>query len=126
MNFILSDIAFFLIEGINNRQYFTPQNRQMNSWFHSGAEELNRTLSALQSEPCKCELAWSMFSWVRLVFSKLQCRIHCPRIAPWKTAYCYTISQGKLRISQGKLRIVTPLPATCAVFKHPLTMHFLS
>ncbi len=44
---------------------------KMNSRFHSGAEGVNRPLSALQSEPCKCESTWSLLcSWVCLVFPK--------------------------------------------------------
>ncbi len=69
-----------------NRQYFAPQNRQMNSRFHLGAEGVNRLLWVHQSEPCQCE-STSAFLGVSALF---KARIHCQRSAQFP--------QGKPRI----------------------------
>ncbi len=73
----------------------------MNTCFHSEAEDHSRPLSALQSESCKRETAWPLFSWVCLLLKS------------------YNPLPENVMISP---RIVTPVLATSTVL-HPLTMH---
>ncbi len=91
-----------------NRQYFAPQNSHMNGRFHSGAERVNRPLSALQIEPCKCESTWSLFSGVCLLFPK--------RESTARDVHRFPVEQKSALLHRYQ-------PVRTVL--HPLTMHLL-
>ncbi len=83
-----------------NRHYFAPQNRQTNSRFHSGAEEVNRK----RGTQMRVDLVTVFLGVLYLLFLKRE-----------------STAREMHRFPR---EIATPLPATCTLL-HQLTMHFL-